>query len=114
MTPGVNYSAWQFWFSVMQGSATLLLAICVFVSNRRAARKKDMDNISESVSCIGHRVTKLEAEQQNNPTHRDIGGVYDRMSGVEKQVNTMAGQMKGVCASVGRIEEYLLNNGGNR
>lgn len=112
MTPKFDYSAWQFWFNVFQGSVTVLLAVYVLVTNRRAAKKKDMADISDTVSCIGHRVTALETEQKNNPSHRDIGDIYDRISGVEKQVNTMAGEMKGIKTSVGRIEVYLLNNGG--
>ena len=112
MDPKTDYSAWQFWFSVIQGSVTLILAVCMFVSNRRAAKKKDMEDINESVSCIGHRVTKLETEQKNSPSHRDLGDIYDRISGVESQVNTLAGEMKGINSSVGRIEDYLINNGG--
>lgn len=109
MKPGIDYSAWQFWFNVAQWIVTVFVALYVWLSNRGKIQKKDIEDVKETITCIGTRVTKLETGAISKD---DLTAVYDRVNSTDGTVQKLDGKMDGVIRAVDRIQEHLLNNGG--
>lgn len=104
MAQPTDYTAIKFWFDVGQYLIAGLIAVYVWLSNKANARAKD-------VGEIGNRVTKLEAD---SISHTDLGDVYERVNAVDVKISSISGTVNSIKGTVNMIQEYLLNNGGNK
>ncbi|MCG8642484.1 MAG: hypothetical protein MI862_22350 [Desulfobacterales bacterium] len=104
----IDWPAWQFFFNVTQGIVTVGVAAWAIFSSRNKALKKSMDEMDRAVSCIGNRVTKLETDVVSKD---DLGTVYEKISGLSKDVSHLSGIMKKIGNSVDMIHGHLLNKG---
>lgn len=67
-----------------------------------------IDSIVEAHNAHGHRLTKVESEVRNLPSHTDIGILHKKMGSMQKEVTkalTVANQTKSL---VETINAYLM------
>jgi hypothetical protein len=64
------------------------------------ARKADIDG-------LGSRIGKIETQMQGAPTHQDMRALADRISAVERGVDVVGAEIRGVREGVGRVEVDL-------
>ena len=97
------------WLAGAQVVVTLAIGLLAWLQSRSSARKKDLQDLQEATQCIGQRVAKLES---CSISHSDLGEVYDAMNTGFRQVSKIDGKVDALVGAVDRIQEYLLNNGG--
>ena len=111
----MNYLALDFWWSLIQGAATGLTVLWVWLTNRQKvnseAIEKLRDNISDNVTGLDRRLIAVEKDLQRIPTHQDISKVHDRINETNENVKNMQGNLKQISRTVGLIHEHLLNGG---
>ena len=102
MDPKTDYSAWNFWLAAGQFVFTGAVGFYAWLTNRAAAREKNMKAIED-------RVCKLETE---SISREDLKEVHEKVNQVGKQVSELIGSVRSMGRTVSMIQEYLMNKGG--
>lgn len=55
------------------------------------------------------RIKYLEACAEKAPSHKDLAEVYNAINGLASKVDKTSGQMDAVKATLGRMEQHLMN-----
>lgn len=79
------------------------LGIYVFVSNRQAAKDKELQETKE-------RLTKVEERVRNMPDHIVISELAGDMKALKEQVAGLKDVISPLAKAVDRVNDYLLNN----
>ncbi|WP_191905940.1 DUF2730 family protein [Nitrincola iocasae] len=98
----IDYSAWRFWFSVLQWIITLGVALYVAVDRVRNDHRTVISETKKDIDGISKRVTRVEEALAHMPTHEDVSQLRSEMSAVKAQMETATMTLR-------RIEDYLLN-----
>lgn len=111
----LNYFALDFWWSLIQGLATGLTVLWVWLTTRQKvnseAIEKLRDSINENVTSLDRRLIGVEKDMQRIPTHSDLAKVHDRINETNENMKNMQGNLKQISRTVGLIHEHLLNGG---
>lgn len=79
------------------------LAVYVFISNRQAAKDKELQETKE-------RLTKVEERVRNMPDHIVIAEISGDMKALKEQVAGLKDVISPLAKAVDRVNDYLLNN----
>lgn len=60
-----------------------------------------------SISSLSDRLERVEAQVADGPTHLDMRGLSERVGAVERQVDVVGAEVRGVKDGVARIEHSL-------
>jgi len=105
----IDYTAGRFWLAVWQILSPIGVGIYAWVSNKQKAHTRALAEAEKTIAKLDARIIKLESSAI---THKELGKVYDRINEVSEQVGQISGSIKGIGSAVDRIQEHLLNNGG--
>lgn len=87
----MNYEAWKIWIDLAQFAVMLGLSLMIHLSNKKQVEKKE-------ISEMEARLTRIETDTSNAPTHTDLGKIYERIAGTEhrlgEQINAIGGAVK--------------------
>ncbi|MCU4378260.1 hypothetical protein [Acinetobacter haemolyticus] len=78
------------------------LAVYVFISNRQAAKDKELQETKE-------RLTKVEERVRNMPDHIVISEISGDMKALKEQVAGLKDVISPLAKAVDRVNDYLLN-----
>lgn len=78
------------------------LAVYVFISNRQAAKDKELQETKE-------RLTKVEERVRNMPDHMVISEISGDMKALKEQVAGLKEVISPLAKAVDRVNDYLLN-----
>lgn len=98
----IDYSAWRFWFSVLQWILTIGVALFVAADRMRNDHRTAITKTKDDIEVISRRVTRVEEVLAHMPTHDDVSNLRSEMSGVNAKLETATITLR-------RIEDYLLN-----
>ena len=79
------------------------LAVYVFISNRQAAKDKELQETKE-------RLTKVEERVRNMPDHIVISDMAGDMKALKEQVAGLKDVISPLARAVDRVNNYLLNH----
>ncbi len=135
----IDYTAWRFWFDVLQLVGTLAIGAYVWWANREkvnARRFNALENqVAEKVSreemskaltghestCHSHRqqtgtleiaLGKVQTEVGHLPSRAEIKGLNDNITGLAKEMGELKGRLEGINRAVDLVNEFLINQGG--
>ncbi len=78
------------------------------VTNERVgAFQKDVDG---KLDGHGERISKLEGQRADAPTHEDLSGIHEKINQVDASVNLLAGEFKGVRNLLTSLHEHMLRS----
>lgn len=78
----------------------------------RAAQIKALETeIDQRLDVMTARMTRVETLIEEMPDHSDLGAIHEKMNRTSEDVSRIAGEMKGINATLSLIHEYLLNGG---
>lgn len=139
--PTINYTAWRFWFDVLQLLGTLAIGIYVWwtsrekiTSQRFAALEKevakrispaDLDDAraKRDKQCAEHRqetttlnkaYADLSREVSHLPTRSEVKELSDSMRSLTEKIGNLNGRMSGVNRAVDLINQFLIEQGGKK
>lgn len=98
----IDYSAWRFWFSVLQWVVTIGVALFVALDRVRNDSRAELSQAKATIDNIEKRVTRVEEALVHAPTHDDISNLRSELAGATAKLET-------VTRTLQRIEDYLLN-----
>ena len=93
----------KFGFSVLQWVCMFGLALYTFMSNRSAARAKEVDDVSD-------RVLVLEEHIRHLPSKDLVQKLDGDMKAIRSELQGLRGEISPLVKSVDRINDYLMNN----
>ncbi|RSN84441.1 hypothetical protein EA770_02465 [Acinetobacter baumannii] len=79
------------------------LAVYVFISNRQAAKDKELQETKE-------RLSRLEERVSNMPDHQVISVMAGDMKALKESVAGLKDVIAPLAKAVDRVNDYLLNN----
>lgn len=111
----LDYKAMSFWWSLLQGAATGLTVLWVWLTNRQKvnseAIEKLREDVNDEVAGLDRRLIGVEKDLTKMPSHGDLAKVHDRINESNKTMMEMQGNLKQVSRTVSLIHEHLLNGG---
>lgn len=123
--PMLNYKAAQFWISVVHSIALLGLFVYTHMANKSKvnanainAVRGDLEttcgHLQDRISRTERRQDVFETKLDSAPTHQDLSKVYERLNDVAESLSGARGQMSALSQQLSLVNDYLLNNKGNR
>lgn len=104
--PTPDYSAWRFWFDVLQLAGISLIGVYSWWVNRE---KVTTGKFREHE----RRICQLENDVRH-PNCQYHLGFEARLDTLHGDIRELAGGVKGLRRAVDLMNEYLINNGGKR
>jgi len=81
-------------------------------SNKDKATKdqiKHMEtDLAEKQDNQAERITRLEAQAENSPTHNDLGSIHEKINQLRTEVGHLSGEFIGVRNLLNTIHQHLL------
>lgn len=126
MNSGIDYTAWRFWWDVLQTCFLAAITIYIWWVNRdrvtqsRITQLKDdtaktVGGIRQEIGELATRLTRVEADCCHMPGHDDLGKIYERINGVSAEVadvsseiSEVSGEMKAMRRSLDLITQHLM------
>jgi hypothetical protein len=105
----VDYSAWRFWFDVLQLIGVLFIGVYTWIVNRSKANRTAIDRVDARVSRVQDRVTLLENDVRHLPDHDDLGAIHDKVNTVASGMSHIQGELHAINRTLNLINEHLLN-----
>jgi hypothetical protein len=101
----MDYVPMKFWFDAVQTIAMAAIGGWIYLSNRVAARKAEVDG---QISGLQNRMTVVEQKIKAAPDHDDLHEIYKSIENTNKTLNTLLGEFQAVRRSLDLINQYLL------
>lgn len=79
------------------------LAIYVFISNRQAAKDRELQDAKE-------RITKVEERVRNLPDHQAVASMTGDMKALRAEVAGLKDVISPLARAMDRVNDYLLNH----
>ncbi len=136
----IDYSAAKFYLSFVELIGILAIGVYTYYASRNRARKQQVNELQsdlkkltivvshieehqekadeviqrslELVSELEKRLATVETKQAAQPTHEDVGKVYDRLHHTNRALDTLTGEMSGVKHQLSLMLEHLMNKKG--
>lgn len=102
----MDYEAAKFWFDILQTIVMGAISIWVYVANRRAAHKTE---VNERLQEIGDRMTVAEQKIVHAPDDTDLERIYDRMNQVSGEVKGLVGEFQAVRRTLELMHQHMLS-----
>ena len=133
----IDYSAWKFWFDVLQLLGTLALGIYVWWSNREKVTARRFATLEREVAvrvtaealktiegdrlanCKQHDartkklemdLTRIDSNLKHMPSHDDLSRIHSRIDEVHGSVREQTGLVKGIDHQVTMILEAMVKS----
>jgi len=135
----INYTAWRFWFDVVQTAGTIAIGAYVWWVNRKKTTEKRLTGIEARQSKMESTMTsflptieKIDArcgprerriddvEKEARimrtkldlmPSHKDMKELSSRIDQLHGSLSEFNGRLKGINRAVDLMNEYLINQG---
>ena len=113
----MNYAAWEFWIGIAQLVGTVLIALYLgLVSRSRHNAKQHRDHeiaVDKRLDAVEKEVARLHERMHHMPDSTSqsagLGRAHSRIDALSERVSVMLGHLDGMKSSLGRVNEYLLN-----
>ena len=76
-----------------------------------ARDKVSKDSLDTKLATHADRLTALETNQKNGPTHADLNRIHERLDKIGENFSSLSGELKGKGHTLDLIHEYLLKEG---
>lgn len=121
MGEATDYNKWRLVFEVFLFVWNLGVSGWLWLGRSHKATLKRIDEVEanfgerfstyEQRCLVKHeRITRLESQIGEMPSHDDLGRIYDRINAVSGDVREMKGTLEGTAKSVDRLHRYLLEH----
>lgn len=87
-------------------AVNLLAVVWLALSARNTVSKGALD---AKLAAHADRLTALETNQKNGPTHSDLNRIHARLDKFGEDFSALSGELKGKGHTLDLIHEYLLN-----
>lgn len=104
----INYSSANFWLDTAQVIGTIVVAIYVWLANRRMANQAEIDKLCELVRLTEDRLLALESVKTYLPSNQEIGEIHNRVDQVGQGLKNMEGQLTQINNTMQLIQRHLL------
>lgn len=105
----MNYDALKVWVDVAQFAWIIAATIWAFWGNKDRETKTMLAEHAEQITGLDLRVARVEESDKHNPTHDDIGGVYEKLNDINGEIKEVGGEMKALRAQVELITKHMLD-----
>lgn len=102
----IDYTAWRFWFDLMQLGGICAIGVYSWWSNREKVTTRKFREHET-------RIVQLENDVRH-PNCQYHLGFEARLDTLHGDIRELAGGVKGLRRAVDLMNEYLINNGGKR
>lgn len=93
----IDTNNWGSYFAAANFALTWGLAFYVHLVNKNKATTDRMERLEHDLllrlNQHGDRLTKVESQLSNMPSHTDLGKLYDRLNDQSRDVARMAGEL---------------------
>lgn len=103
-----DYSALRFWLSVVQWTATILVAMYAWWVGRSRATSEALGEMSKAIEAAHRRLEGLERDLRDAPGHKDIHRMREDLSTLRADVREMSGTLKGMNRAVDLMTEHMM------
>lgn len=93
---------------VLTGIVSVSALVIAYVTRRNAARRAQLEAMRADIVKVGERVTSVEAQQTNLPTHGEIGKIHGRLDALGREIAGIASTSSATERLVGRMNQYLM------
>ncbi|WP_027714910.1 DUF2730 family protein [Desulfuromonas sp. TF] len=141
MAAEIDYTAWRFWFDILQVGGLVALGVYSWWKDREKVTSKRFAAMEREVAeratkaalakavesmrapCQRHlertdnleeRATRVEGEIRHLPSQSDHKELARRIEDVHADLHEITGALKGLTRAVDLMNEHLLNGGGKR
>lgn len=105
----MDYEATKFWFDVGQTIVMGAISVWIFIANRRAAHKNE---VNKRLQEFGDRMTIAEQQIAHAPDDADLERIYERMNQVSGEVKGLVGEFQAVRRTLELMHQHLLSRAG--
>ncbi|MBI5659883.1 MAG: hypothetical protein HZC43_10140 [Nitrosomonadales bacterium] len=102
-------------FQVLQFLVTGALAVYVYLSNKDKVTNdrigKLEDDLDLKLDGHGERISALETQTRNSPTHSHLSEIHEKINKVGSDISSLSGEFTGVRNLLNTIHQYLLQGG---
>lgn len=107
----MNYTDAKFWFDAVQTLVIAAIAIMNWLNNRQrvttATITKLETNIDARLDDHAERVTRLEQDVKNAPSHADLAEIYREMRKLNDSLSAMNAAISAQTATLGSLKEQV-------
>lgn len=141
MPKPIDYTAWRFWFDVLQLVGTIAIGIYVWWANREKVNSSRFrglqDQVTEKIgreevrqimtkheaACHRHReqtgnldatLRGLQSEVHHLPSRSEIKGLNDNITDLAGKMGKLEGRLEGINRAADLMNEFLINQGGRK
>lgn len=128
----VDYTAWRFWFDVIQTAGGVVLGFYVWWVNRKKAAEKRFSGVEKRIFEVessikglpelcaerGRRIAAAEQEGRdlsmtvaNMPGHEDIKDLSGRIESLNGSLSELNGRLTGINRAVDLLNQHHINGG---
>lgn len=97
----------KYWFDLLQTLAIIGVTFWIWNADRKAARKKEVD---DEIARLSQRVTVVEERVKAAPNDEDLKRIYDQIGTVSGELQELVGEFRGVRRTLDLLQEHLLNS----
>ena len=109
--PHIDYTAWRFWFDMIQTAVSLAVVVYVWWSNREKVTNKRFSTLENRLKDFESGLKAVETAVKNPPACPHHNDFERRIDAVHGDVREIKGAMKGMNRAVDLMNEYLINRG---
>lgn len=96
---------------VVQTIGMIVLGVYGWLMKKEMADAKILSEVQEELAQAKQKIALIEQQNNNAPTHQDLGDLHSRINDLSGAVRELVGVMSGVQRSLDRVETKLMNEG---
>lgn len=125
----MSYQDAKFWFDVIQTLLIAAIGVMNWLNNRQRVTTETINRLERDTKAdiarvesnqdkrmdgVSDRLTRMEADLENMPSHNDLGKIYDEirkqseaMASINANVASQASTLKSLNDWIGRVDSFL-------
>lgn len=102
----INYTAWRFWFDLLQLGGTCLIGVYVWWANSKKVTTARFSEHEKRLNTL-----EIDIKHPNCQHHLNFEGRLDALHG---DIRELTGGVNGLRRAVDLMNEFLINQGGKK